>query len=110
MYSSSFDEISELSIPVERTTDIDSHSYFTYCVRATRRNELAEYLLKNSVYTTLRYHPLHLNPLFKSTHESLINSERLNETALSLPLHPRLSNKDVDYIISLVKDFYAARL
>jgi dTDP-4-amino-4,6-dideoxygalactose transaminase len=84
----------------------DIHSYFTYCIRVKKRDELAHYLLKENIYTTLRYHPLHLNPLYKQTNIRLENCEQLNEDALSIPIHPRLTNEDQDKIISKIKQFY----
>ena len=56
------------------------------------------------IYTTLRYHPLHMNPIYAS-HVRLPNSERLNEEGLNLPLHPNLSAADVEKVISVVKGF-----
>lgn len=83
----------------------DTHSYFTYCIRSPKRDELAHYLLDNSIYTTLRYHPLHLNPLYKQMDIRLENCETLNEDCLSIPLHPRLDDNDVDKIITTIKKF-----
>lgn len=82
------------------------HSYFTYCIRVPNRDGLAKFLLENNIYTTLRYHPLHLNPIYGQTKLRLPNSEQLNEDALSIPLHPRLSDDDVSFVISKIKEFY----
>jgi dTDP-4-amino-4,6-dideoxygalactose transaminase len=84
----------------------EQHSYFTYFVRIQSgwRDRFAKYMYNQGIYTTLRYHPLHLNPIYKST-ARLPNSERLNEEGLNLPLHPNLSSSDVDKIISTVKAF-----
>jgi len=90
--------------PVEAPAG-DTHSYFTYCVRVPRRDEFAHFLLDNKVYTTLRYHPLHLNALYGQTGTRLKHSEALNDDALSIPLHPRLSDADVARIIELFGQF-----
>jgi dTDP-4-amino-4,6-dideoxygalactose transaminase len=84
----------------------EKHSYFTYFVRVLnkKRDRLAKYLFDNGIYTTLRYHPLHMNPIYKST-AKLPVCERLNEEGLNLPLHPNLSESDVDKIISQVRRF-----
>jgi dTDP-4-amino-4,6-dideoxygalactose transaminase len=87
----------------------DRHSFFTYCVRLPRRDELAHFLLDNGVYTTLRYHPLHLNGLYGQMNVRLPNCEALNEDALSIPLHPRLTGDEVNKIVDLVKKFGRAR-
>jgi aminotransferase len=84
----------------------DRHSYFTYCVRVINgaRDALAHDLLRQGIYTTVRFHPLHLNPVYGAS-TSLPVSERLGEQALNLPLHPRLSDADVDQVISAVRRF-----
>ncbi len=84
----------------------DRHSYFTYCVRIKngRRDALAHALMEQGIYTTLRFHPLHMNPVYGGE-VSLPVSERLAETALNLPLHPRLSDADVDRVIDCVRRF-----
>jgi|ERR1035437_426767 hypothetical protein len=67
--------------------------------------ELPPFKLENDVYTTLRYHPLHLNPLYNQMNVRLPNCEILNEDCLSIPLHPRLDENDVDKIVDLIKKF-----
>jgi aminotransferase len=69
-----------------------------------KRDTFAKYMYENGIYTTLRYHPLHMNPIYKSN-AKLPVCEQLNEEALSLPLHPNLSERDVEQIISAVKNF-----
>lgn len=99
---------SELNLPwIKRPVDPEpneQHSYFTYLIRVERRDELANYLLKNDVYTTFRYHSLHLNKIYNDV-KSLPVCEKLNKCGLNLPLHPKLENKDVDKIIDLIRKF-----
>jgi len=86
--------------------EANRHSYFTYCIRVPKRDDLAHYLLDNQIYTTLRYHPLHLNPLYRQEGVSLANCELLNQDALSIPLHPRMSDEEVYKVVSSIKKFY----
>ena len=74
------------------------HSYFTFLIKVGKRDELARKLLDNGIYTNLRYHPLHLNPIYKSD-QTLPNCERLNETGLNLPLHPRMTLDDAEKVV-----------
>lgn len=97
---------------IERPPDAppgDRHSHFTYCIRIDggRRDRLAHELLERNIYTTLRFHPLHLSPLFGSQ-PSLPVTERLAETALNLPIHPRLTDDDVDRVIDAIRRFVRA--
>jgi aminotransferase len=91
----------------EDAAENEQHSYFTYFIRLLKgnRDELAWYLYNKGIYTTLRYQPLHLMPVYCETGKKLKNAEILNETGLNIPLHPNLSDKDMDYIISTIKDF-----
>jgi aminotransferase len=98
MYDGAFAGISDIITPPGQDGS-DIHSRFTYCIRVPRRDELAHHLLAQGIYTTLRYHPLHLSPLYGQTGVHLPNCEELNETALSIPLHPRLSDSDVNLVI-----------
>lgn len=82
----------------------DQHSYFTYCILVDDRDALANYLYKKGIYTTVRYHPLHLNPIYNS-HAILPNCEILNDKALNIPLHPNLTQQDIDRIINEIKSF-----
>lgn len=84
----------------------EQHSYFTYCIRVLdgRRNELAKHLYDLGIYTTLRYHPLHLNRIYRSS-VHLPATEQLNEEALSLPLHPSLEEAHIARIVDAVRSF-----
>lgn len=84
----------------------EQHSFFTYLVRVLggRRDDLAQYLYSKGIYTTLRYHPLHLNPIY-GVSIKLPNCEQLNEEGLNLPLHPNLSEGDVEKIIDTIRTY-----
>jgi|688.fasta_scaffold29153_9 dTDP-4-amino-4,6-dideoxygalactose transaminase len=103
-YQDSFKDVNWIKRPINHNAD-ETHSYFTYVITVDLdRDKLAKYLLDNGVYTTLRYHPLHMNPLYNSNKE-LPNSITLNETSLSIPIHPNLPMEDVVYIVDKIKEF-----
>lgn len=104
-YQSAFASIPEVIRPQDAGPG-DRHGYFTYCIRVPRRDELARAMLNEGIYTTLRYHPLHLNPLYGQLDRRLPNVERLNAEALSIPLHPRLTDGEVTKVIGSIKAFF----
>jgi aminotransferase len=83
-----------------------THSYFTYLIRvpAAVRDELAHFLYDAGVYTTLRYYPLHKTGIYR-TGCRLVNTETIAAEGLNIPLHPRLTDADVDRIIGLIRRF-----
>ena len=94
-----------LELPVDAEPG-EQHSYFTFLIRLKndKRDALAKYLFENGIYTSLRFHPLHLNKIYGSE-AKLPNCELLNETALNIPLHPNLTEADIAKIIDTVKSF-----
>lgn len=101
IYQKEFENISSIKLPVD-APEGSRHSYFTYFIRIPNRDAVAKYLFEEGIYTTLRYHPLHMNPVYNSS-AKLANSEELNETGLNIPLHPSLSMNDVDYVVEKIK-------
>ncbi|MBZ4645640.1 MAG: Glutamine--scyllo-inositol transaminase [Clostridia bacterium] len=104
IYQNTFKDCDWIKTPCE-ASDGDKHSYFTYCIRIRKkRDELAKYLFEKGIYTTVRYHPLHMNKIYHSN-VKLPNCEILNEEALNIPLHPNLSESDVEKIVDEIKSF-----
>ena len=102
-YQEAFSLIDWITCPLNAKNG-DTHSFFTFFIQVPHRNELADHLLKQGIYTTLRYHPLHMNPIYQSN-AYLPNSEKLNQTGLNIPLHPRLTEKQVETVISAILNF-----
>jgi len=107
LYQREFASVPWLIRPQDAPAE-DTHSYFTYCIQVGggKRDALAKFLYQEGIYTTLRYHPLHLNAIYGSK-ARLPVCERLNDEALSIPLHPGLKDADVEKIISSIKKFPA---
>jgi len=103
IYQSEFVDVSWIMRPPDAEKH-EKHSYFTYVIRVPDRDKLAKYLFDADIYTTLRYHPLHLNSLYGST-ASLKNCETLNEDSLSIPLHPNLTLDQVSLIVETIRKF-----
>ena len=103
-YQNAFKGIEGLTLPLNEDGN-KTHSFFTYTIKVqNKRDDLAKFLYESGIYSTLRYHPLHLNPIY-DFNKSLSVTEKLNEEALSLPLHPNLNQKEVKYIVSKVIEF-----
>ena len=105
VYQRELADVVWLARPIEPCAD-ERHSYFTYLIRVLdgRRDALASYLLERGIYTTFRYHPLHLSPVYGSS-ARLPNCETLAEQGLNLPLHPLLSDTDVERVVQAVRSF-----
>jgi dTDP-4-amino-4,6-dideoxygalactose transaminase len=90
---------SDITPPPERS-DV-RHSYNQYTVRTTRRDELADRLSEFGIDTAIYYPtPVHEQPAYADVDCSAPASEQAAEEVLSLPVHPRLSPRDVDALVT----------
>jgi dTDP-4-amino-4,6-dideoxygalactose transaminase len=103
-YSETLGQLTEVKIPSQGRLN-SKHSFFTYVIQVEHRNQLAQYLLANGVYTTLRYFPLHNYTHFGKSKNQLPNTLTLSNNALSIPLHPRLQDSDIELIVNLISKF-----
>jgi UDP-2-acetamido-2-deoxy-ribo-hexuluronate aminotransferase len=84
--------------------------YYTYVVRADRRDELERHLAERGIESLVYYpRPLHLQPAFADLgHRAgdFPEAERAAAEALALPLHPRMPEADVERVIEAVRAFH----
>jgi len=71
-----------------------------------KRDDLRAHLESRGIETGIHYKPNHLLSLFGGGQIKLPVTEKLYEELLSLPLHPGLSEQDVEYVIDCVKEFF----
>ncbi|WP_336023518.1 DegT/DnrJ/EryC1/StrS family aminotransferase [Halobellus salinisoli] len=98
------DEVTTPWVPV----DVD-HVFHLYVIQVPDREALADYLSNRGVDTGVHYPtPAHRHPAIVSRVETpeLPVTEALCDRILSLPMHPRLTDEEVDYVCAAVEEFY----
>ena len=82
------------------------HAYHQYTVRSSDRAGLADALADAGVDSAVYYPiPIHEQPAYRHVDHSAPVTERLADHVLSLPVHPGLSDADVDRIATAVLDY-----
>lgn len=91
-------------------------SWAQYTIRLdsqARRDALQSFLKDRSVPTAVYYpRPLHQQTAFSylnSSAEDCPNAVRLSQTVLSLPIHPYLTDEEVDAVVSAVREFMSGK-
>lgn len=107
-YISKLENITEIKLPIIRLHT--RHSFHLFAIRAEKRNELMDFLKSKGVDTAIHYPKalpnlgsyryLNLKP------EMFPIATAQEENLLSLPLYPELEEREIDFICSLIKDFY----
>jgi dTDP-4-amino-4,6-dideoxygalactose transaminase len=111
-YAAAFTDHPALDVPVERA-DVRS-SWHLYVLRLRhealriRRDAMIEELKSRNIGTSVHYVPLHEMSYYRDrygfTADAFPVAHDAGERMLSLPLHPRLSDDDVDDVIKAVLD------
>ena len=61
-------------------------------------------MFEQGVETGIHYKPIHQMTMYKSA-KKLPITEKISNQIVSIPIHPNLSQKDTDRIISLINKF-----
>lgn len=90
----------------------ERHSYHVYVIQTDRRDELKKYLATKDVDTKVHYPiPIHLQKVAKRLNYKRGDfpvAERQAEQILSLPIHQYLSQKQLTYVVKMIK-LYCSR-
>ena len=93
----------ELVTPVEK--DWAKHVYYMYVIRLKDRDRLASYLREKGIQTGIHYPvPLHRQPCVQSDSYLPVTEEYVDDI-LSLPMHPQLTDVEVEYVASSIREF-----
>ena len=87
------------------------HAYHLYIIRTKRRKELYDYLHHNDIFAQVHYIPVHLAPYYRSLGSKkgdMPMAEQYYEECLSLPMYPSLKEKEQEFVIKTVKQFFGA--
>ena len=88
---------------------VTGHAYHLYIIQINKRLELYNYLRSNGIYAQIHYIPCHLMPYYRSQgwkEGDLPNAENFYKNCISLPMFPALSQKEQDFVINKIKEFY----
>lgn len=89
----------------------EGHSYHTYTIQASGRNELQVHLQKKGIETKIHYPiPLHLQEAAAGLNYQegdFPQTERQANRILSLPINEYLSEEQIGYVIDQIKEFYS---
>ena len=84
-----------------------NHVFHLFVIRTRNRNELQEYLAKNSIQTQIHYPiPPHKQKALKElNHLSFPITEKMHDQVLSLPMSPVLTDQEVAQIIQIINQY-----
>jgi UDP-4-amino-4,6-dideoxy-N-acetyl-beta-L-altrosamine transaminase len=88
---------------------VDGHAYHLYIIEVEDRVGLYNYLRHNNIFAQIHYIPCHLMPYYKQfgwKEGDMANAEQYYKNCLSLPMFPTLTQKEQNFVIEKINDFY----
>lgn len=80
-------------------------SYWMFTLKCKNRDKLIEFLKYKKIATTVYIKPLPLHPLYKKYKHNIKNSLKIWKELVTIPTYPELTNQDLNYVISCLKQF-----
>lgn len=109
---SKYEVIDEVRERYNEAFGLNNTSRHLYRIDVKDNTHAVPYFKDKGIITGIHYTPQHLNPLFQRD-EQLLEEFFFHETitipsrkTLSIPLHHKLTNEQVDYIIKTVKEYH----
>ena len=106
-----YDELlADLPIALPAVAPNAKHAYHLYTIRTPQRDPLAAHLEEHDIGFATHYrHPAHTQPAGRpyGLHEAkLPETEKAAGEVLQLPLHPYLSDEQIEYVAATVREFF----
>ena len=86
----------------------NAHMFYLVCRSQNERTQLIEHLKQNNINAVFHYICLHDSPYYNNKHDGrkMHNAKKYEECLVRLPLWVNMTEKEVDYIIQKVIEFY----
>lgn len=110
-YTENLKDIKDLALPyIQKDCE---HVFHLYVIRTSFRDELKQFLNDNGIGTNIHYpYPLHLQESYKFVgykQGDFPIAEEYASKLLSLPMFPEMTDEQVDYVVSKIKEFYKGK-
>ena len=110
-HSSKLSKIPEIQTP--NILKDNEHIFQMYTIKLPNsqiRTKLQSYLTEKGIFSKVYFEPIHLTTYYKNNFKSsnLPVTEKISDQILSLPLYPNMTNKEKDYLVNSISEFFAS--
>jgi dTDP-4-amino-4,6-dideoxygalactose transaminase len=101
--------IKNSNIILPNIQNIHKHAFHIFCLRTFEREAFIDFMKKNNIQVLIHYPSLwHNQKAINSSIEYISNNNAENyvDQIVSIPMHPFLTNNEIENIISIINKFY----
>jgi dTDP-4-amino-4,6-dideoxygalactose transaminase len=112
-YVDAFRDVDGIEIHTRRTEARHACHLFTILVDAARRDTILEKLQERGVGVSVNFYPIHLMTYYRESFGYKPGmfpvAEEIGSRTISLPLYPKLTEKEIEFVVKTVIDVVKAR-
>lgn len=105
-YNKAFSELEEITLPPER--EYVKPSWHLYCIRVKKnRNLVFKKLREKGIGVNVHYIPIYFQPYYRKLGYKIgacQRAEKYYQETITLPLYPKMSSKNVSFVINKVNE------
>ena len=108
-YVKSLSPIAEIELPIKTPGSEPFWHLFPIKVPAPTRKKLFDFLRSNGIIVQVNYIPVYLHPVFQDlgyVKGMCPNAEEFYTREISLPIHTRLTNLELEHIVEVISKFF----
>jgi UDP-4-amino-4,6-dideoxy-N-acetyl-beta-L-altrosamine transaminase len=113
IYTEKLSKIKGVITPYEKSGAKHVYHLYPILLKSYDRNKFVEQLKERNIGCSVHFIPLHLHPFYKKNFKfnkgDFPNAEWVYEKEVSLPLYPRMTKDDLEYVVNAVADVLNAR-
>ncbi|HJH27985.1 MAG TPA: DegT/DnrJ/EryC1/StrS family aminotransferase [Methanophagales archaeon] len=102
--------IEEITLPIPPPDYFHVYQMYVIRINENLRNDLMKYLSEKGIMTKVYFPPIHLTHFYRTKFGykggELPITKEVSDEVLSLPMYPTLTEKEVDYIIEKIDNFF----
>jgi len=107
--SKKLSDVNQIKTPVEPKNHYHVYQMYTIQLENNKiREKLQQSLTEVGIMAKVYFNPIHLKTFYRENFNykrgDLPKTEKISGKVLTLPLYPKLNNKEMDYIIDRIKD------
>lgn len=105
-------QIKEIITPIELKDNFSVYQMYTIRISNGKntRDDLKKYLENKGIMTKIYFDPVHLTSFYKNEFGykkgDMLITESIADQVLTLPMHPKLTKKEMDNIINNIESFF----
>lgn len=107
-YRDELSDIKEIELPA--VSEDVFHAYHLFVIQTEERLELYEHLKEKGIHSQVHYVPVYKLKFYKDKNihndEDYPNTESFYKKCLSIPMYPNLTQDELDYVISTLREFF----